>query len=83
MFLIFGILGIFVQSFILKLMNSMFGERAIVIIAFTFGVIHNVLYGIAHNKITIYIAIALGSLNMMAFPTISAIKANNVVRIFV
>jgi fucose permease len=81
MFLIFGILGIIVQGFILKLMNGLFGERRIVLIAFTFGVIHNILYGVARHKITIYVAIALGSLNTMAFPTISAIKANNVVRI--
>jgi Na+/melibiose symporter-like transporter len=81
MFLIFGILGVIVQGFIIRLINGCVGERIIVFISFVFGAIHNALYGVAHHKTTINIAIAFGSLSLMSFPAISAIKSNNVVRI--
>ena len=50
------------------------------IIAFAFGAgaTVNFLYGIAQHKSTIFAALILSGLTTMAFPTISAIKANNV-----
>ena len=50
------------------------------IIAFAFGAgaTVNFLYGIAQHKATIFAAFILSGLTTMAFPTISAIKANNV-----
>merc|ERR1711862_1091999 len=77
-FLISGLLGIFVQTVILKPLNGWVGEKVIVIIAFLCGTIYNTLYGIATNKVTVFIAIAISSFAGMAFPTISAIKSNNV-----
>lgn len=79
MFLIMGILGIFVQGVVLKILNDAIGERWVVTVCFILGSIHNLLYGLAQNKATIFIAVAISSFGAMAFPTISAIKANNVV----
>jgi fucose permease len=80
LFLVLGCLGIFIQGFVLKFMNDWLGERRLLIVAFTIGTIHNALYGMATIKAAILIAAAIGSFASMAFPTISAIKSNNVVR---
>jgi fucose permease len=37
------------------------------------------MYGLATNKATIYAAVAVSGFAGMAFPTISAMKSNNVV----
>ena len=79
MFLLFGFSGIFIQGFVLKIFNDRCGERNVVIIAFLFGALHNIVYAMASNKAMIYMGIAVGSFVGMSFPTISAIKSNNVV----
>lgn len=78
MFFIMGILGIFVQGVVLKVLNDAIGERFIVTLCFALGSLHNVLYGLAKNKATIFVAVAISSFGAMSFPTISAIKSNNV-----
>ena len=77
-FLLLGLLGIFIQGVVLKYFNEYFGERRLLVFSFIIGTIHNALYGLSTTKRTIFIAGAVGTLGMMAFPTISAIKANNV-----
>lgn len=79
MFMLMGILGILVQGVLLKPINDCFGERMVVVCAFCIGSIDNMLYGLAKNKATIFVAISMSAFTGMAFPTISAIKANNVV----
>jgi len=78
MFLIIGLTGIFVQVVVMKPLNDMIGEKMVVAVAFAAGTAVNLIYGIAHHKSTIFVAITLASLSQMSFPTISAIKANNV-----
>ena len=78
LFFIMGTLGLFVQGVLLKPFNDCFGEKWVVALAFAVGAIDNTMYGVARNKTTIYVAVALSTLTGMAFPTISAIKANNV-----
>jgi DHA1 family tetracycline resistance protein-like MFS transporter len=78
MFMIMGILGIFVQGLVLKFLNELIGERRVVALCFCLGTFYNVLYGFATTKLTIFVAVALSAFGGMAFPTISAIKANNV-----
>ena len=63
----------------LNRLNDHCGERYVVIIAFVFGAMNNVIYAMASNKTAIYIGVAFGSFVGMSFPTISAIKSNNVV----
>jgi len=78
LYLIMGILGLLVQGLLLKPVNDLLGEKWVVALAFLVGAIDNVMIGLAKNKGTIYVAVALSSLTGMAFPTISAMKANNV-----
>ena len=79
MFLLLGLSGIFIQGVVLKIFNDRCGERYVVIIAFAFGALNNIIYAMASDKATIYVGIAVGSFVGMSFPTISAIKSNNVV----
>lgn len=79
LFLIIGVMGIIVQATVLKPLNSLIGERRVIMVAFLVGALHNFLYGIAQSKKTMFIAASIASLTGMSFPTISAIKANNVV----
>lgn len=79
LFLIIGIMGILVQTVVLKPLSSRIGERRVIMVAFVVGALHNFLYGIAKAKRTLFASATIASLTGMAFPTISAIKANNVV----
>jgi DHA1 family tetracycline resistance protein-like MFS transporter len=80
MFMLIGILGIIVQGVFLKPFNDCLGERLVIVVAFFLGAVDNFLYGMAKNKATIFIAVSISSFLGMSFPTISAIKSNNVVR---
>jgi len=62
----------------LKPFNSLVGERRVVIVSFLVGSLCNYLYGVAETKRTIFVSATLASLTGMSFPTISAIKSNNV-----
>jgi len=77
-FLIIGVFGLLAQGVLLKPLNDCVGEKMVVALCFFIGAVDNCMYGIAQNKATIYAAVALSALTGMAFPTISAIKANNV-----
>jgi DHA1 family tetracycline resistance protein-like MFS transporter len=81
MFALFGILGIVIQGVVMKILNDCLGERRVVIVAFTFGVVHNIIYGLATSKCEILVGVALGCFVSMSFPTISAMKSNNVGKI--
>eukprot|EP00547_Thalassionema_nitzschioides_P006059 CAMPEP_0194207448 /NCGR_PEP_ID=MMETSP0156-20130528/6184_1 /TAXON_ID=33649 /ORGANISM="Thalassionema nitzschioides, Strain L26-B" /LENGTH=473 /DNA_ID=CAMNT_0038934215 /DNA_START=86 /DNA_END=1504 /DNA_ORIENTATION=+ len=78
MFLLMGTLGILVQGVLIKPFIYCVGEKYVIVLAFLVGSFHNVLYGIASEKWEIFISISLASFVGMSFPTISAIKANNV-----
>jgi len=78
LFFMIGVPGIFIQGFILKRLIDCFGERMVIIFAFLCGATHNIAYAFASNKIGIFIGAIIGPYTLMAFPTISAIKANNV-----
>ena len=77
-FLIIGVMGMFVQTVLLKPFNSFLGERRVIIFSFFIGSVFNIMYGAANSKRTIFVAATLSSLCGMSFPTISAIKSNNV-----
>ena len=77
-FMVVGFCGIFVQGVILKVLNDFIGERRLLIFCFLVGAIHDTMYATARTKFVIFLSGALASLVIMAFPTISAIKSNNV-----
>ena len=78
MFLLVGMSAVFAQAVLLRPLNNCIGERLVVIICFIAATISNSMYGIAGNKKQLYVGVCVGALSGMAFPTISAIKANNV-----
>jgi DHA1 family tetracycline resistance protein-like MFS transporter len=78
MFLLVGMSAVFAQAVLLRPLNHCIGERLVVIVCFIAATISNSMYGIAGNKKQLYMGVCVGALSGMAFPTISAIKANNV-----
>merc|ERR1712238_618056 len=78
MFLIIGISGMIVQVFVMKPLNDRVGEKLVIAISFCCGSTVNFLYGMATHKTTIFASLMLSCFTNMSFPTISAIKANNV-----
>merc|ERR1719215_176229 len=78
LFLILGFLGIAVQAGLLGPLTRTIGEKNVVIICFTSGAIHNVMYGLASTKNTIFFAVIFSTFSGLSYPTISAIKSNNV-----
>ena len=77
--LITGAMGLFVQGVLLRPINYRIGEKMVVALSFFLGAINNFMYGLARDKAFVYAAVIVSSFTGMAFPTISAIKANNVV----
>jgi fucose permease len=80
MFMLMGLSGILIQGVLLKYITELIGEKRVVVVSFVLGIVTNLIYGLAKNKSTIFIGIFVGTFSGMSFPTISAIKSNNVVR---
>ncbi|KAG7369530.1 major facilitator superfamily transporter [Nitzschia inconspicua] len=78
MFLLVGISAVVAQAIVLRPLNHIIGERWVLILCFVAAVFSNILYGLSRNRNDMYFAVCIGALSGMAFPTISAIKANNV-----
>jgi DHA1 family tetracycline resistance protein-like MFS transporter len=78
MFLLVGGSTVFAQAVMLRPLNICIGERWIIIICFVAATCSNVMYGLASSRHALYVAVCVGALSGMAFPTISAVKANNV-----
>jgi DHA1 family tetracycline resistance protein-like MFS transporter len=78
LFMIIGIVGLFMQGFLLKPMNDCMGEKKIVILSFIAGIAHNTVYAFARNKGQIFAGAFIGTLTGLSFPAISAMKSNNV-----
>jgi Na+/melibiose symporter-like transporter len=74
----FGLLGVFVQAIVFRPLVACVGERLVLTIAFMFGTFSNLAYGTANCKGGLFLGAALGAPGSMSFPTISAIKSNNV-----
>ena len=78
LFMIVGFLGIIVQGGLLNPLTHSIGEKNVVVLSLSFGIAHNVMYGLAKTKDVIFVGVAFSTFSGLSFPTISAIKANNV-----
>lgn len=78
LFMIMGIGDIIALGCLLKLLNDWIGEKYVIIVSFIAGLIHNTIYAFANSKIWIFVGILVGVLDGLSFPTISAMKSNNV-----
>ena len=79
MFLIIGGMCVLLQGILLKPLNARIRER--VVISHRGSVLYqdNFVYDVAKSKTTIFASATVSSFTGMSFPTISAIKSNNVV----
>jgi DHA1 family tetracycline resistance protein-like MFS transporter len=78
MFFIMGLVGVVIQGLGLDLLLSCLGEKRLLVISFLSGTLHNLLYGLAKSKETIYVALCISQLTKTNFPLVSSIAANHV-----
>lgn len=75
---IHSISAFFVNTYILKKSVQIFGERNVLIVCMVLGIVFNVMYGIAHRKIMIYVGVVFSAVMSMFLNIIVSIMANNV-----
>jgi Na+/melibiose symporter-like transporter len=78
MTLALGIAGILIQGVLIHPIVSSIGEKGALILAFSCGTLHNVLYGSARTKITVYAALVLSQLTKTNIPILSSIASKQV-----
>lgn len=61
-FLLMGVVGVVMQGCLLQPLLKCFGDKGLLIISFLSGTTHNLLYGVAKNKQTLYVALSLSQL---------------------
>jgi DHA1 family tetracycline resistance protein-like MFS transporter len=76
MFLIMGLVGVVIQGLGLDLLLSCLGEKRLLLVSFASGTLHNLLYGLAKSKETIYVALCVSQLTKTNFPLVSSIASN-------
>ena len=78
MFFIMGLVGVVIQGFLLEFLLTCLGEKRLLVVSFLSGTLHNLLYGLAKSKVTIYVALCASQLTKINFPLISSIASNHV-----
>jgi MFS transporter, DHA1 family, tetracycline resistance protein len=77
MFLLLGIMGVLMQAFLLQPLTHLLGEKGLLVTTFLSGTLHNMLYGLAKDKRTIYIALAFSQLTKTNFPLLSSFASKS------
>jgi len=76
MFFTFGIVGIALQAFSLQpLIHLLGGEKNALVLTFVCGTFHNMLYGIAKTKETIFFALLFSQLTKVNIPILSSLAS--------
>lgn len=78
MFLVLAVAGIIVQAGLLQPMIRCFGENKLLVLAFCCGTLHNVLYGVAQSKTTIYFAFTVSQFTKTNIPLLSSLASQHV-----
>ena len=77
-FLCIGVLGFSLQAVALQPLAKFFGERNLLVFCFSCGALHNLLYGTAQSKHTIYYALMLAQVSKLNMPILHALGSNQV-----
>ncbi|KAL7572496.1 hypothetical protein ACA910_000322 [Epithemia clementina (nom. ined.)] len=77
MFLSLGIVGLLLQGSLQPLAKAL-GEANLLIITFVCGSLHNLLYGLAKSKQTIFVAIVLSQVTKLNLPVLSSLGSKQV-----
>ena len=77
MFLVLGVVGVLFQAFLLQPLTHFLGEKGLLVTSFLSGTFHNMLYGIAKNKSTIYLALAFSQLTKTNLPLLSSFASKS------
>ena len=76
-FLVMGIVGVVIQAVLLQPMLHFFGEKGLLVVSFMSGTLHNFLYGVARNKVTLYFALSLSQLTKTNTPILASLASQD------
>jgi MFS transporter, DHA1 family, tetracycline resistance protein len=76
-FLVMGVVGVVLQGCLLQSLIRCFGDRGLLILSFLSGTVHNFLYGIATNKLTLYVALCLSQLTKTNTPILASLASKH------
>ena len=77
MFLMLGIVGLILQGGAVQPLVQWLGEKRLLVVTFAFGSFHNILYGLARTKFTIYIALMVSQLTKLNTPVLSSLASKD------
>lgn len=77
MFFVMGIIGIIVQVFLMQPLMNLMGEKRLLVVTFISGTLHNILYGVAKAKSTIYVAFSLSQLTKINISLLSSLASKS------
>ncbi|GAX19754.1 hypothetical protein FisN_37Lh021 [Fistulifera solaris] len=78
MFLLLGVVGILVQAAFLPPLLRVMGEHALLVASCLCGAVHNLMYGLARKKKSLYIAFVVSQFTKLSFPTLSSLASKHV-----
>ena len=76
-FLVMGMVGVLLQGCLLQPLLKFFGDKGLLIVAFLSGTTHNLLYGVAKNKATLYAALSLSQLTKTNTPILASLASKD------
>jgi MFS family permease len=77
MFLVLGVFGIVLQAGCLKPLIRSIGDKRLLVVSFISGTVHNLLYGAARSKLTIYVAMILSQVTKLNVPLLSSFASSD------
>ena len=77
MFVVVGVAGLLLQGGAIQPLVHMLGEHGLLVAAFACGTFHNSLYGLAHSKATIYVALAFAQFTKLNAPVLSSLASKD------
>ena len=76
-FLIMGMVGVLLQGCLLQPLLKCFGDKGLLVVAFLSGTTHNLLYGVAKSKRTLYLALSLSQLTKTNAPILASLASKD------
>jgi hypothetical protein len=74
-FLIMGVVGVVLQGCLLQSLLNCFGDKGMLVFSFLSGPTHNLLYGLAKNKRSLYAALCLSQLTKTNTPILASLAS--------
>ena len=78
MFFVVGLVGVIVQGGLMQPLVRFLGEKNLLLATFVCGILHNILYGVASSKATVYLALIVAQGTRTSLPLLSSLASKDV-----